>query len=82
MHGTNGTPKKKIGLLLKAARQKRGLTADQVAERCEVCRSRVYMWEGADYVFPGPRGRNFRKLSKVLNIPITKLRDANGQRPV
>lgn len=78
MHGT----KRKIGELLRAARLKQKLTANEVAARCEVCRSRVYMWEAADYVFPGSGGRNFRKLSKVLHIPVTKLRDANGQRPV
>lgn len=67
---------KKIGVVLKKARVRLQLTADDVAESCNVSRSRVYMWEAGDYVMP----KNFPVLSEVLHIPVKRLRDANGRR--
>lgn len=65
---------KTIGALLRAARVREGLTADEVAARCNVSRSRVYQWEAGDYVFP----KNLAPLSSALHVPVKKLQAANG----
>lgn len=72
---TNGAQHQRIGEVLKAARQRLGLKAEDVAEGCNVSRSRVYMWEAGDYVMP----KNLHSLSCVLGIPKKKLEQINGQ---
>jgi transcriptional regulator with XRE-family HTH domain len=70
-------PKKPtIGEVLKRARQRKNLTADDVAALCNVSRSRVYLWEASDFVLP----KNFAILSKVLGISERRLRSLNGDR--
>lgn len=66
-----------IGVLLKYARERRKLTADEAAAACRVHRSAYYKWEAGCYIFP----KRFTVISQALHIPITKLRDANGRRP-
>jgi len=66
-------PKKHIGKLLKEARLRRKLTAEEVGKRCNVSRSRVYQWEKQRYVFP----KNIEPLAKALNIPKSKLEAEN-----
>lgn len=67
--------RKPIGVVLKKARIKLGLKAEDVAARCNVSRSRVYQWEATRYVFP----KNLPALSVVLHIPIGRLKAANGK---
>ena len=66
-------PKKHIGKLLKEARLRRKLSAEEVGKRCNVSRSRVYQWESQRYVFP----KNIEPLAKALNIPKSKLEAEN-----
>jgi transcriptional regulator with XRE-family HTH domain len=72
-----GTSKKHIGELIKSKRVLLNMSADEVAEACNVSRSRVYQWEQAPYVMP----KNLRALSTVLQIPLERLEAANGSRP-
>ena len=65
--------KKHIGKLLKEARLRRKLSAEEVARRCNVSRSRVYQWEKQRHVFP----KNIEPLAKALNIPKSKLEAEN-----
>lgn len=68
--------KKHIGKLIKTKRVLLNMSADEVAERCNVSRSRVYQWEAAPYVFP----KNLRALSAALQIPLERLKAMNGDR--
>lgn len=68
---------KTIGEVLKEARVKMDLTADDVAAACNVSRSRVYQWEANEYVFP----KNLKTLSAVLHIPMRRLKSVNASRP-
>lgn len=65
--------RKPIGIVLKDARLRKGLKADDVAAFCNVSRSRVYQWEADIYVFP----KNLPALAAVLGVPIKKLKAAN-----
>ena len=65
--------KKHIGKLLREARLRRNLTADEVARRCNVSRSRVYQWEKERSVI----AKNIEPLAKALNIPKSKLEAEN-----
>jgi len=67
---------KHIGRLLETARKIRGLTADLVAEHCNVTRGRVYQWEKEKFVLP----KNLPALSAVLHVPLGMLVSENGQR--
>lgn len=67
--------KKHIGKLLKEARLRRKLTADEVGRRCNVSRSRVYEWEKQRYVFH----KNLGPLAKALRIALAKLEAENLQ---
>lgn len=69
--------KEPIGALLKCARMRLELSADDVGLRCNVSRSRVYQWEAGSYVFP----KNLPVLSEALNIPLGKLQALNGHPP-
>lgn len=66
-----------IGVLLKCARMKLKLSADEVGSRCNVSRSRVYQWEAETYVFP----KNLPTLSAALHIPVSRLKAANRHPP-
>lgn len=63
----------KIGEIIKTARQRLNLKAEEVGAMCNVSRSRIYQWEAADYVFP----KNLHTLSSALGIPVEKLEQAN-----
>jgi DNA-binding transcriptional regulator YiaG len=63
-----------IGRLIKKARLKHRLKAEEVAERCNVSRSRVYSWEASRSIFP----KNLKTLSRALDIPLGRLRKENG----
>lgn len=65
--------KPKIGEIIKGARVRLQLKAEEVAEGCNVSRSRVYQWEASDHILP----KNLSPLSCVLGIPVEKLREAN-----
>lgn len=65
--------KKHIGKLLKEARLRRKLSADEVGRRCNVSRSRIYEWEKQRYVFP----KNLPLLAKALRIARAKLEAEN-----
>jgi len=65
--------KKHIGKLLKEARLRRKLSAEEVGRRCNVSRSRIYQWEKQRYVFP----KNIEPLAKALQIPKSKLEAEN-----
>jgi transcriptional regulator with XRE-family HTH domain len=65
--------KKHIGKLLKEARLRRRLSAEEVGRRCNVSRSRVYQWEKQRYVFP----KNIEPLARALRIPKSKLEAEN-----
>jgi transcriptional regulator with XRE-family HTH domain len=72
-----GLRKKHIGKLLERTRRLRGLTADEVAVRCNVTRGRVYQWEKQSFVLP----KNLPLLSVALALPLRVLLDENGPRP-
>lgn len=65
--------RKQIGAVLKAARLRLKLRAEEVAASANVSRSRVYMWEASDYVFP----KNLRTLAEVLQVPVEQLEAVN-----
>lgn len=66
----------RIGEVLKRAREKKGLSADEVAALCNVSRSRVYQWEGSDFILR----KNFPALSAALDLSIKYLNRVNGER--
>lgn len=63
--------------MLELARKVRGLSADKVAESCNVTRGRVYQWEKEAFILP----KNLRPLSAALGIPLQMLVAENGSRP-
>lgn len=65
--------KKHIGKVLKAARLKKNLSAEEVGRRCNVSRSRVYQWEKQRYVFP----KNIPTLARALGVPQSTLEAEN-----
>lgn len=67
--------KKSISDVIKAARTRLKLSADDVAARCNVSRSRVYQWEAQGYVFP----KNLPALSAALQVPVRRLKATNGR---
>lgn len=66
----------KIGELIKRARLRKKLSAEAVAEACNVSRSRVYQWEAGDYVMP----KNFAGLEQALGLSQRTLKSVNGDR--
>jgi transcriptional regulator with XRE-family HTH domain len=71
-------PKPKIGDVIKKARMRKKLTADDVAKKVNVSRSRVYQWEAAGFVMP----KNLQGLSDVLGISLRRLKSVNGERRI
>lgn len=69
-------PTKTIGEVIKRARERRGLTADEVAAKCNVARSSVYQWEASSYILP----KNFKALAPVLGVTEKYLIRRNGER--
>jgi transcriptional regulator with XRE-family HTH domain len=69
--------RKTIGQLIKEARIKLGLTADQLGEACNVSRSRVYQWESATFVLT----KNLKPLSVALRVPKKRLEEINRPPP-
>lgn len=67
---------KTIGIILKNARIKLNLSAEDVAGKCNVSRSRIYQWEAGERVFP----KNLAALSAALNISMRRLIRTNGSR--
>jgi len=65
--------KKHIGKLLKEARLRRKLSAEEVGRRCNVSRSRIYAWEKERYV----SRKNIQSLAKALRIAKAKLEAEN-----
>ena len=68
--------KKHIGKLLKEARLRRKLSAEEVGRRCNVSRARVYQWERERYV----SRKNIQSLAKALRIAKAKLEAENLKR--
>ncbi len=67
--------RKHIGHLIRDARIRKGLKADDVAAACNVSRSRVYSWEQSNFVLP----KNLKPLSQALKIPLKRLMSANSE---
>jgi len=65
--------KKHIGKLLREARLRRKLTAEELGRRCNVSRSRIYAWERERYV----SRKNIQSLAKALRIAKAKLEAEN-----
>jgi transcriptional regulator with XRE-family HTH domain len=65
--------KKHIGRLIKQARVRMRMRAEDVAEACNVSRSRVYQWEASESLLR----KNLKPLSDALNIPLTRLQREN-----
>lgn len=59
-----------VGMRLKAARAKKGCTAEDVARACDITVSAVYMYEQGCRV---PRDETKQKLSKFFGISVQKL---------
>lgn len=66
----------KIGDVIKRARERKELTADEVAALCNVSRAMVYQWEGSSFILR----KNFPALSAALGISIKHLNRVNGKR--
>lgn len=62
-----------IGEVLKAARTKRNLKAEELAKLVNVSRARIYMWEQGDYVME----KNIGPLAQALHISEKRLREVN-----
>lgn len=65
-----------IGAIIKAARVRRKLRAEDVAARCNVSRANVYLWEGGTYIM----SKNLGTLSRELGVPLKKLIEANSKK--
>lgn len=65
--------KRHIGRLIKKARVRMHLRAEDVAEACNVSRSRVYQWEASETLLK----KNLKPLSDALNIPLPRLQREN-----
>jgi len=65
-----------IGEVIKQARLRKKLSADEVAELCNVSRSLIYTWESSDFILP----KNFAVLRKALGLTLRELRAANRGR--
>jgi transcriptional regulator with XRE-family HTH domain len=65
--------KKHIGKLLKEARLRRKLSAEEVGRRCNLSRSRIYQFEKERSII----SKNIEPLAKALNIPKSKLEAEN-----
>lgn len=68
--------KKTIGDVIKTARLRLNLSAEEAGQRCNVSRSRFYMWEAETYVFP----KNLPGLARVLRLPLKKLEQVNTKK--
>jgi transcriptional regulator with XRE-family HTH domain len=73
----NGRTTKTIGQVIKEARIKLKLTADEVGEACNVSRSRIYQWEAGNFVFP----KNLKLLAAALRLSKKRLETVNGPPP-
>ncbi len=67
---------KTIGEVIRKARERKKLTADEVAERCHVARSSVYQWEASTFIMP----KHFWVLAPVLGLTEKYLHRVNGER--
>jgi transcriptional regulator with XRE-family HTH domain len=68
--------KRRIGEVIKQAREKKGLKAEEVAARCYVTRGRYYQWEAGHYIHE----KNLPYLAEVLDLKLKSLRAVNGER--
>jgi transcriptional regulator with XRE-family HTH domain len=68
--------KQRIGEVLKRAREKKGLRADEVAKLCEVTRGQYYQWELATHIL----AKNLPRLAKALDLKESYLKRVNGVR--
>lgn len=71
----NHKNQKHIGHLIKRIREKRKVSAYEVAHECKVTRGRIYQWEEARYILP----KNFAGLARALQISVKTLEAANGK---
>ena len=54
----------KIGDVLKRAREKQELKAEEVAARCDITRGQYYQWEAADHLLK----KNIKRVAKALGL--------------
>lgn len=64
----------KIGDILRRARKRKKMLADEVAARCNVTRSRYYQWEASNRIL----NKNLPALAATLDLSIDYLRRVNG----
>jgi transcriptional regulator with XRE-family HTH domain len=60
---------------LRLARESRGLSVAEVAERVGVSQASIYFWEGGRV---RPRSANLKTLCKVLKLPIRVMTEVTG----
>lgn len=69
---------------LKLARSKRGLTQDELADRCNLSNGYISMLErapGAPNSIKSPGFAALRDLAKALDVPLEWLADGEGEEP-
>lgn len=67
-----------IGESIKYYRKQNKLTQKQLAKLCNLAEITIRQYEADKYV---PKIGNLQKISAVLNIPLTKLMEVNGEVP-
>ena len=66
---------KSLSKQLRLARESRGLSVAEVADRVGVSQAAVYFWEGGRV---RPRIGNLKALCKVLKLPVRDMTEATG----
>lgn len=60
----------KLAVRLRALREKKGLTVDELADQSGVSRTTIFNWECADH---SPINEDFIKISSILGIKLPKI---------
>jgi transcriptional regulator with XRE-family HTH domain len=63
-------PMKELGLTIKALREAKGLSQDELAAGLKVTRATVSGWEAGDYA---PRGKRLRAIATALGVTVPEL---------
>lgn len=66
---------KSLSKQLRSARESRGLSVAEVADRVGVSQASIYFWEGGRV---RPRVDNLKALCKVLKLPVREMTEATG----
>ena len=65
--------REKIGDVIRRARERKGLSADELGALCNVSRAAVYQWEAAHRIVP----KNLGALSAALGLTVKYLERVN-----